>query len=79
VNVIDMHNHYIAPEVIDHLARDGSHYATRIVERDGRRFFLIKETAIRPIDGPISNASAHALPTWIARASQRKRYRASRP
>src|SRR4029077_9793315 len=53
-----MHNHYIAPEVIDHLARDGSHYATRIVERDDRRFFLIKETAIRPIDGPISNASA---------------------
>jgi aminocarboxymuconate-semialdehyde decarboxylase len=58
VDVIDLHNHYIAPEVIDHLAREGSHYATRIVERDGRRFFLIKEAALRPIDGPISNADA---------------------
>jgi aminocarboxymuconate-semialdehyde decarboxylase len=44
--------------VIDHLARDGSHYATRIVEREGRRFFLIQEKALRPIDGPISNATA---------------------
>ena len=58
MDVIDMHNHFIAPEVIDHLARDGSHYATRIVEREGRRFFLIQEKAMRPIDGPISNASA---------------------
>jgi aminocarboxymuconate-semialdehyde decarboxylase len=57
MNVIDMHNHFIAPEVIDHLAREGSHYATRIVERDGRRFFLIQEKALRPIDGPISNAA----------------------
>ena len=53
-----MHNHFIAPEVIDHLAREGSHYATRIIEREGRRFFLIQEKAMRPIDGPISNASA---------------------
>jgi len=53
-----MHNHFIAPEVIDHLERDGSHYATRIIEREGRRFFLIQEKAMRPIDGPISNASA---------------------
>ena len=53
-----MHNHFIAPEVIDHLARDGSHYATRIVEREGRRFFLIQEKAMRPIDGPISNVRA---------------------
>ena len=58
MDVIDLHNHYIAPEVIDHLARDGSHYKTRIIERDGRRFFLIKETAIRPIDGPISNSAS---------------------
>ena len=58
MDVIDMHNHFIAPEVIDYLAREGSHYATRIVERDGRRFFLIREKAMRPIDGPISNASA---------------------
>jgi len=58
MEVIDMHNHFIAPEVIDHLAREGNHYATRIVERQGRRFFLIHEKAMRPIDGPISNPGA---------------------
>src|SRR5713226_9404080 len=58
MNVIDMHNHFIAPEVIDYLAREGKHYATRIVERDGRRFFMIQEKAMRPIDGPISDARA---------------------
>jgi aminocarboxymuconate-semialdehyde decarboxylase len=58
MNAIDMHNHFIAPDVIKHLERDGQHYATRIVERDGRRFFLIQEKALRPIDGPISNAGA---------------------
>src|ERR1700691_228364 len=56
MNVIDMHNHFIAPEVIDFLAHEGKHFATRIVEREGRRFFLIQEKAMRPIDGPISNA-----------------------
>jgi aminocarboxymuconate-semialdehyde decarboxylase len=55
MDVIDMHNHFIAPEVIAFLERDGARYATRIVERDGRRFFLIQEKALRPIDGPISN------------------------
>ena len=58
MNAIDMHNHLIASEVIDFLAREGKHYATRIIEREGRRFFLIQETAMRPIDGPISNAAA---------------------
>ena len=58
MDVIDMHNHFIAPEVIEFLAREGKHFATRIVERDGRRFFLIQEKAMRPIDGPISNAQA---------------------
>lgn len=58
MTVIDMHNHYIAPEVIDFLAREGRHFATRLVERDGRRFFLIQEQALRPIDGPISDAPA---------------------
>ena len=58
MHVIDMHNHFIAPAVIDHLVRDGRHYATRIVEREGRRFCLIQEKAMRPIDGPLSNASA---------------------
>jgi aminocarboxymuconate-semialdehyde decarboxylase len=56
--VIDMHNHFIAPEIIDFLSREGKHFATRIVEREGRRFFLIQEKAMRPIDGPISNAQA---------------------
>src|SRR6202040_4167388 len=58
MDVIDMHNHFIAPEIIDFLTREGKHFATRIVERDGRRFFLIQEKAMRPIDGPISNAQA---------------------
>ena len=53
MNVVDMHNHFIAPEIIEFLAREGKHFATRIVERDGRRFFLIQEKAMRPIDGPI--------------------------
>ena len=56
MDVIDMHNHFIAPEIIDFLAREGKHFATRMVERDGRRFLLIQEKAMRPIDGPISNA-----------------------
>jgi aminocarboxymuconate-semialdehyde decarboxylase len=60
MNVIDMHNHFIAPEVIAFLAREGKHFATRIIEREGRRFFLIQEKAMRPIDGPISNAAARA-------------------
>jgi aminocarboxymuconate-semialdehyde decarboxylase len=58
MDVIDMHNHFIAPEVIAFLAREGKHFATRIVERDGRRFFLIQEKAMRPIDGPISDVAA---------------------
>jgi aminocarboxymuconate-semialdehyde decarboxylase len=58
MNAIDMHNHLVAPEVIDFLAREGMHYATRIVERDGRRFFLIQEKAMRPVDGPISDPVA---------------------
>lgn len=58
MDVVDMHNHMVAPEVIAFLAREGEGYATRIVERDGRRFFLIQESALRPIDGPISDASA---------------------
>ncbi len=54
--IIDMHNHFIAPEIVDFLAREGGHYSTRIVERDGRRSFLIQESALRPIDGPVSNS-----------------------
>jgi aminocarboxymuconate-semialdehyde decarboxylase len=58
MNAIDMHNHFIAPDVVEFLRRDGRRYATRIVEREGRRFFLIQEKAMRPIDGPVSDAAA---------------------
>jgi aminocarboxymuconate-semialdehyde decarboxylase len=58
MDVVDMHNHFIAPEIIEFLAREGKHFATRIVERDGRRFFLIQDKAMRPMDGPISDARA---------------------
>src|ERR1700723_967063 len=58
MDVIDMHNPFTAPEIIDFLAREGKHSATKMVERDGRRFLLIQEKAMRPIDGPISNAQA---------------------
>jgi aminocarboxymuconate-semialdehyde decarboxylase len=58
MDVIDMHNHFIAPDVIDFLSREGKHFATRIVEREGRRFFLVQEKAMRPIDGPISDTRA---------------------
>jgi hypothetical protein len=40
--VIDMHNHLVAPEVVAFLDREGARYHTRIVERDGQRFFLIQ-------------------------------------
>jgi aminocarboxymuconate-semialdehyde decarboxylase len=60
MKAIDMHNHFIAPEVINFLAREGHHYATEIVEREGRRYFLIQEKAMRPIDGPISDSAARA-------------------
>jgi aminocarboxymuconate-semialdehyde decarboxylase len=40
----------VTPEVLALLERDGQHYATRIVERDGQRLFLIGETATRPIN-----------------------------
>ena len=58
MNAIDMHNHFIAPEVIAFLAREGANFETRMIERDGRRFFLIQESAMRPIDGPMSDAAA---------------------
>src|SRR5438093_4768793 len=50
MRVIDMHNHMIAPEVVAFLEREGARFETRIVERDGGRFFLIQETATRPIN-----------------------------
>jgi aminocarboxymuconate-semialdehyde decarboxylase len=54
VRVIDMHNHMIAPEVAAFLEREGERYATRLIERDGKRFFLIQESALRPFTDKIS-------------------------
>jgi aminocarboxymuconate-semialdehyde decarboxylase len=58
VHVIDMHNHLIAPEVAAFLEREGEHYATRLIERDGQRFFLIQETTLRPFNAKISQPEA---------------------
>src|SRR5215212_5180566 len=50
---IDLHSHIVTPDVMDLLKRDGQHFDTRIVERDGRQVFLISETATRPINAKI--------------------------
>jgi aminocarboxymuconate-semialdehyde decarboxylase len=47
---IDVHAHIVTPEVLQLLEREGEHYQTRIVERDGRRLFVIADTATRRID-----------------------------
>jgi aminocarboxymuconate-semialdehyde decarboxylase len=56
--VIDMHNHLVAPEVVAFLEREGARLNTRIVERDGQRFFVIQETARRPLHARISQVEA---------------------
>jgi len=58
VRIIDMHNHLVAPEVVSFLEREGAHYHTRIVERDGQRFFVIQEAARRPLHARISQVEA---------------------
>jgi len=58
VRVIDMHNHLVAPEVVAFLERDGAHYNTRIIEEDGQRFFIIQDTARRPLHARISQVEA---------------------
>jgi aminocarboxymuconate-semialdehyde decarboxylase len=58
VRVIDMHNHLVAPEVVAFLEREGAHYNTRIIERDGQRFFVIQDTARRPLHARISQVEA---------------------
>ena len=58
VRVIDMHNHVVAPEVVAFLEREGARYNTRIIERDGQRFFVIQETARRPLHARISQVEA---------------------
>jgi aminocarboxymuconate-semialdehyde decarboxylase len=56
--VIDMHNHLVAPEVVTFLECEGARLNTRIVERDGQRFFVIQETARRPLHARISQVEA---------------------
>src|SRR4051812_12727569 len=51
--VTDVHSHMVMPEVLALLEREGAAYNTRIVERDGRRVFLIEETARRPINAQV--------------------------
>jgi aminocarboxymuconate-semialdehyde decarboxylase len=58
VRVIDMHNHLVAPEVVTFLERDGAHYNTRIIEEDGQRFFIIQDTARRPLHAKITQVEA---------------------
>jgi aminocarboxymuconate-semialdehyde decarboxylase len=53
-----MHNHLVAPEVVAFLEREGAHYNTRIDERDGQRFFVIQETARRPLHARIAQVEA---------------------
>ncbi len=50
---IDLHSHIVTPDVLELLQREGQHFDTRIVERDGRQVFLIAETATRPINAKI--------------------------
>src|SRR4051812_48464679 len=69
---IDVHAHIVTSDLLALLQRDGQHYATRIVERDGQRLFLIGETATRrswmanPAPRPIK-AKARGLEEGAAR------------
>jgi aminocarboxymuconate-semialdehyde decarboxylase len=56
MKVVDMHNHFIAPEVATFLEREGHRYATRLEERGGKRFFVIRDSAVRPMHERISQA-----------------------
>jgi aminocarboxymuconate-semialdehyde decarboxylase len=47
---IDLHSHIVTTDVLALLQREGHNFQTRIIERDGQRFFLIAETATRPIN-----------------------------
>ena len=46
--VTDVHSHIVTPEVLALLEREGAACNTRIAERDGRRVFVIEDTAVRP-------------------------------
>jgi aminocarboxymuconate-semialdehyde decarboxylase len=48
----------VAPEVVAFLESKGTHYDTRLVERDGERFFVIQDTARRPLHARISQVES---------------------
>ena len=50
---IDLHSHIVTLDVLALLEREGHHFDTRIIERDGQRLFLIAETATRPINARV--------------------------
>jgi len=52
-SAIDLHSHIVTVEVLALLEREGDKFDTRIVDRDGRRFFLISETTTRPINAKV--------------------------
>ena len=58
MTVIDMHNHMIAPDVVAFLELEGARFNTRIVDRDGGRFAVIEETAMRPINERMTQPAA---------------------
>jgi aminocarboxymuconate-semialdehyde decarboxylase len=57
MRVVDLHNHFVAPAVAAFLEREGARYATRLEERDGKRFFVIRDSAVRPFHERISQAA----------------------
>ncbi len=58
MRIVDLHNHFVAPSVAAFLEREGGRYATRLEERDGKRFFVIRDSAVRPLNERISQAGA---------------------
>jgi len=57
MRVVDLHNHFVAPSVAAFLEREGGRFATRLEERDGKRFFVIRDAAVRPLNERISQAA----------------------
>ena len=54
---IDLHSHIVTADVLALLEREGANFDTRIIERDGQRFFLIAATARRPINPKVIGLS----------------------
>ena len=46
---IDFHTHFVAPELVDFLAREGDRYATEVISSGDERWFVMKGTTRRPI------------------------------